>query len=209
MILLARGRARIRCVSARASTTQLGQRPTTRATPLRACFSRRCYGYVWRVASGRRRGLEAGRERVGFGRERRQGGAFRCRRNRSMVGIGRQKLSQLRVRSRVAPLRRSHCHYGPSFAPDRLSHGALRPLLPSAGMDHRQQRFLLRKPDPHPPQNRPDPHLDRLASHSGPPEEDRIACRDHIRRNDLVVPVAYRSPNAGEARLVALMRSLL
>jgi hypothetical protein len=98
----------------------------------------------------------------------------------------REKLSELRVRSRVDPLRRSHCRYGPGFAPDRLSHGALRPLLPRAGMDHRQQRFLLREPDPHSPRNRPDPRVDSLASRSGPPNEDRSAPRDHIRRNDLV-----------------------
>jgi hypothetical protein len=73
--------------------------------------------------------------------------------------------------------------------PDRLSYGALRPLLPSAGMDHRQQRLLVREPDPYSPRNRPDPRVDRLASRSGPPNEDRSASRDH-RRNDLVVPLA-------------------
>jgi hypothetical protein len=41
-----------------------------------------------------------------------------------MVGMGREKLSQLRVRSRVDSLRRSHCRYGAGFARDRLSHGA-------------------------------------------------------------------------------------
>ena len=29
-----------------------------------------------------------------------------------MVGMGREKLSELRLRSRVDPLRRSHCRYG-------------------------------------------------------------------------------------------------
>ena len=71
-------------------------------------------------------------------------------------------------------------------APDRLRHGALRPLLSSSGMDHRQQRFLVRAPDPHSPRNRPDPRVDRLASHSRPPHEDRRASGDHIRRDDLV-----------------------
>ena len=33
-------------------------------------FSGCCHGFVWRAASGGRRGLETGRERVGFGRER-------------------------------------------------------------------------------------------------------------------------------------------
>src|SRR4249919_1048696 len=106
-----------------------------------------------------------------------------------MVGMGREKLSKLRVRSHADPLRRSHRHYGPGFTPDRLPHGALRPLLPSAGMDHRQQRLLVREPDPHSPRNRPDPPVDRLATRSGPPNEDRSAYRDHIRRNDLVVPL--------------------
>jgi hypothetical protein len=44
--------------------------------------------------------------------------------------------------------------------------------------------------------NRPDPRVDRLASHSGPPNEDRSAYRDHIRRNDLVVPLADRLTDA-------------
>src|SRR3954453_5768570 len=102
-----------------------------------------------------------------------------------MVGMGRQKLSELHARSRVDLLRRGHCRYGPSFAPDWVPHGALRPLLPSSGMDHRQQRFLIHEPDSDPPRNRPDPRVDRLASHSGPPNEDRHASRDHIRRDDL------------------------
>ena len=58
-------------------------------------------------------------------------------------------------------------------------------------------RFLLRQPDPHPRRNRPDPPVDRLASHSGPPNEDRRASRDHIRRNDLVVPLADPLTGAG------------
>jgi hypothetical protein len=102
-----------------------------------------------------------------------------------MVGMGGEKLSKFRVRSRVDPLRRSHCRYRPGFATDRVSHGALRPQLPSSGMDHRQQRFLAREPDPHPPRNRPDPRVDRLASHSGPPHECRRGSRDHITRDDL------------------------
>jgi hypothetical protein len=83
--------------------------------------------------------------------------------------------------------------------PDRLPHGTLRPLLPSAGMDHRQQRFLLREPDPHSPRNRPNPRLDRLASHSGPPSKDRGAYRDHIRGNDLAVPLADPATVRGSA----------
>src|SRR5512132_3235010 len=102
-----------------------------------------------------------------------------------MVGVGGEKLSKLRVWTRVDSLRRSHCRYGPGFAPDRLSDGALRPELSSAGMDYRQQRFLVREPDPHPPGNRPDPRVDRLASDSGPPNEGRRASRDHITRDDL------------------------
>ncbi len=87
---------------------------------------------------------------------------------------------------RVDPLRRSDCNYRPGFARNRLSHGALRPLLPSAGMDPRQQRILGREPDPHSLRNRSDPRVDRLACGSCPPNEDRSASRDHIRRNDLV-----------------------
>ena len=46
--------------------------------------------------------------------------------------------------------------------------------------------FSSALPDPHSPRNRPDPPVDHLASHSGPPNEDRRASRDDIRRNDLV-----------------------
>jgi len=60
------------------------------------------------------------------------------------------------------------------------------------------------------PRNRADPHLDRLASHSGPPKEDRTAYRDHIRRNDLGLPLARPStghPTAGRRSLARFHRS--
>ena len=78
--------------------------------------------------------------------------------------------------------------------------------LPSSSMDHRQQRFLLGQPDPHPRRNRPDPPLDHLASHSGPPNEDRRASRDHIRRNDLVVPLNGPRASPGTVEWDAEMR---
>src|SRR5829696_10373340 len=97
-----------------------------------------------------------------------------------MVGMGPEELSQHRVRSCVDPLRRGHCSSsGSGFAPDWLSYGTLRPLLSSSGMDHRHPWFLVGEPDPNSSRDCPDRRVGRLASHSGPQNEDRSPSRGH------------------------------
>jgi hypothetical protein len=73
------------------------------------------------------------------------------------------------------------------------------PELPSAGMDYRQQRFLVREPDPHSPRNRPDPRVDRMASHSCSPNQDRSGFRVHLRCID---PGDRAAGERGQACLV-------